>query len=76
MPDRQAQCWRHPAAWDGAGVWDQLHAHLLNKLRSKIQTEVTGGDRLFPCPGRTLWAAGVLVENIAGHDPRDLFTSR
>jgi transposase len=28
-------CWRRLAAWNEAGVWDQLHQLLLNKLRSK-----------------------------------------
>ncbi|GGZ35151.1 hypothetical protein GCM10010365_64970 [Streptomyces poonensis] len=28
-------CWRRLAAWNEAGVWDQLHAMLLKKLRSK-----------------------------------------
>jgi transposase len=28
-------CWRRLAAWNEAGVWDQLHVMLLEKLRSK-----------------------------------------
>jgi transposase len=28
-------CWRRLAAWNEAGVWDQLHAVLLKELRSK-----------------------------------------
>lgn len=28
-------CWRRLAAWNEAGVWDQLHVLLLEKLRSK-----------------------------------------
>ncbi|MGW5505834.1 transposase [Streptomyces rochei] len=28
-------CWRRLAAWNDAGVWDQLHQLLLNELRSK-----------------------------------------
>ncbi len=28
-------CWRRLAAWNEAGVWDQLHQLLLNELRSK-----------------------------------------
>ncbi len=28
-------CWRRLAAWNEAGVWDRLHALLLEKLRSK-----------------------------------------
>jgi transposase len=27
-------CWRRPAAWNEAGVWDQLHLVLLKKLRA------------------------------------------
>ena len=27
-------CWRRPAAWNEAGVWDELHLVLLKKLRS------------------------------------------
>ncbi|GAU71624.1 putative transposase [Streptomyces sp. NBRC 110611] len=27
-------CWRRLAAWNEAGVWDQLHALLLKRLRS------------------------------------------
>ena len=32
-------CWRRLAAWNEAGVWDQLHAVLLKKLRSKNQLD-------------------------------------
>ncbi|MDQ0808431.1 transposase [Streptomyces sp. B3I7] len=32
-------CWRRLAAWNEAGVWDQLHQLLLNKLRSKDQLD-------------------------------------
>jgi transposase len=32
-------CWRRLAAWNEAGVWDQLHQPLLNKLRSKNQLD-------------------------------------
>ncbi|WP_327666440.1 MULTISPECIES: IS5 family transposase [unclassified Streptomyces] len=32
-------CWRRLAAWNEAGVWDQLHRLLLNKLRSKNQLD-------------------------------------
>ncbi|MGW7283325.1 IS5 family transposase [Streptomyces sp. NPDC054844] len=32
-------CWRRLAAWNEAGVWDQLHALLLKKLRSKNQLD-------------------------------------
>ncbi|KPI08268.1 putative transposase IS4/IS5 family [Actinobacteria bacterium OK006] len=28
-------CWRRLAAWNEAGVWDQLHVQLVEKLRSK-----------------------------------------
>ena len=28
-------CWRRLAAWNEAGVWDELHLVLLKKLRSK-----------------------------------------
>ncbi|MFJ6728378.1 IS5 family transposase [Streptomyces sp. NPDC091281] len=27
-------CWRRPAAWNGAGVWEKLHVVLLKKLRA------------------------------------------
>lgn len=30
-------CWRRPAAWNEADVWDQLRVVLLEKLRSKNQ---------------------------------------
>ncbi|GAA4020204.1 hypothetical protein GCM10022232_75970 [Streptomyces plumbiresistens] len=46
VPDRQElgfgsgmTCWRRLAAWNEAGVWDQLHQLLLNKLRSKNQLD-------------------------------------
>jgi transposase len=32
-------CWRRLAAWNEAGVWDQLHRLLLNELRSKNQLD-------------------------------------
>ncbi|WP_189716187.1 transposase, partial [Streptomyces phaeofaciens] len=32
-------CWRRLAAWNEAGVWDQLHQLLLNRLRSKNQLD-------------------------------------
>ena len=32
-------CWRRLAAWNEAGVWDQLQQLLLNKLRSKNQLD-------------------------------------
>ncbi|MEU9397486.1 IS5 family transposase [Streptomyces sp. NPDC048324] len=32
-------CWRRLAAWNEAGVWDELHQLLLNKLRSKNQLD-------------------------------------
>ncbi|MFD9441900.1 IS5 family transposase [Streptomyces sp. NPDC060006] len=32
-------CWRRLAAWNEAGVWDQLHVLLLEKLRSKNQLD-------------------------------------
>jgi transposase len=32
-------CWRRLAAWNEAGVWDQLHQLLLYKLRSKNQLD-------------------------------------
>jgi transposase len=32
-------CWRRLAAWNEAGVWDQLYQLLLNKLRSKNQLD-------------------------------------
>ncbi|MGW7068746.1 IS5 family transposase [Streptomyces sp. NPDC054855] len=32
-------CWRRLAAWNEAGVWDELHAVLLEKLRSKNQLD-------------------------------------
>ena len=31
--------WRRHAAWNEAGLWDQLHQLLLNKLRSKNQLD-------------------------------------
>ncbi len=45
-------CWRRLAAWNEAGVRDQLHQLLLNELRSKNQLDRTGGDRLLPRTGR------------------------
>ncbi|PPS91010.1 hypothetical protein BZZ08_00608 [Streptomyces sp. MH60] len=32
-------CWRRLAAWNDAGVRDQLHVLLLKKLRSKYQVD-------------------------------------
>ncbi|WP_237552767.1 IS5 family transposase [Streptomyces sp. SID5789] len=32
-------CWRRLAAWNEAGVWDQLHQLLLNELRSNNQLD-------------------------------------
>lgn len=32
-------CWRRLAAWNDAGVWDQLHQLLLNELRPKNQLD-------------------------------------
>ncbi len=32
-------CWRRLAAWNEAGVWDQLHLVLLKKLRSAKQLD-------------------------------------
>ncbi|WSM29653.1 IS5 family transposase [Streptomyces sp. NBC_00271] len=32
-------CWRRLAAWNEAGVWDQLHVVLLKELRSKNQLD-------------------------------------
>lgn len=32
-------CWRRPAAWNEAGVWDRLHAVLLTKLRAARQLD-------------------------------------
>ncbi|CAM5668776.1 hypothetical protein SATRM34S_07088 [Streptomyces atroolivaceus] len=32
-------CWRRLAAWNEAGIWDQLHALLPKKLRSKNQLD-------------------------------------
>lgn len=32
-------CWRRLAAWNEAGVWDELHVVLLEKLRSKNQLD-------------------------------------
>ncbi|MFF3260286.1 IS5 family transposase [Streptomyces sp. NPDC002932] len=46
-------CWRRPAAWNEAGVWDRLHVVLLQKLRAAKQLDwFPGGDRLQPCAGR------------------------
>ncbi len=36
---RGKTCWRRLAAWNEAGVWDQLHQLLLNELRSKNQLD-------------------------------------
>jgi hypothetical protein len=33
------RCWRRLAAWNEAGVWDQLHQLLLHRLRSKNQLD-------------------------------------
>ncbi|MEU0947253.1 IS5 family transposase [Streptomyces canus] len=47
-------CWRRLAAWNEAGVWDQLHQLLLNKLRSKNQLDWSRAVIYSsPCPGRT-----------------------
>jgi transposase len=35
-------CWRRLVAWNEAGVWDQLHQLLLNKLRQKNQLDCRG----------------------------------
>ncbi|MET7276529.1 transposase [Streptomyces flaveolus] len=32
-------CWRRLAAWNEAGVWDQIHQLLLNELQSKNQLD-------------------------------------
>lgn len=32
-------CWRRLAAWNEAGVWDQLHVLLLEELRSNNQLD-------------------------------------
>ncbi|MFJ9130363.1 IS5 family transposase [Streptomyces sp. NPDC102340] len=32
-------CWRRPAVWNEAGVWDELHLVLLKKLRSAGQLD-------------------------------------
>ena len=46
-------CWRRLAAWNEAGVWDELHLVLLEKLRLEEPAGlVAGGDRLLPRPGR------------------------
>jgi hypothetical protein len=42
-------CWRRLAAWNEAGVWDQLHGLLLKEPTRLVE----GGDRLVPRPGRT-----------------------
>ncbi|MEC7050769.1 IS5 family transposase [Streptomyces violaceochromogenes] len=46
-------CWRRLAAWNEAGVWDQLHALLLKKLRSKNQLDWSRAVIDSPRPGRT-----------------------
>ncbi|CAM5246344.1 IS5 family transposase ISBugl2 [Streptomyces alboniger] len=50
-------CWRRLAAWNEAGVWDELHLVLLKKLRvaKKLGQAglVAGGDGLLPCAGRS-----------------------
>ncbi|WP_184567377.1 IS5 family transposase [Streptomyces paradoxus] len=58
-------CWRRLAAWNEAGVWDQLHQLLLNRLRSKNQLDwsravidsshvraARRGPKAGPAPGR------------------------
>ncbi|MCX5328446.1 MULTISPECIES: IS5 family transposase [unclassified Streptomyces] len=45
-------CWRRLAAWNEAGVWDQLHQLLLNKLRSKNQLDWSRAVIDSPRPGR------------------------
>jgi transposase len=37
--DSGMTCWRRLAAWNEAGVWDQLHLVLLKKLRSAKQLD-------------------------------------
>ena len=32
-------CWRRLAAWNKAGVWDELHLVLLEKLRAAKQLD-------------------------------------
>ncbi|WP_455431783.1 IS5 family transposase [Streptomyces flaveolus] len=46
-------CWRRLAAWNEAGVWDQLHQLLLNKLRSKNQLDWSQAVIDSPRPGRS-----------------------
>jgi transposase len=47
-------CWRRLAAWNEAGVWDQLHAVLLRQAALEEPAGlVPGGDRLLPRPGRS-----------------------
>ncbi|MFF7769047.1 transposase [Streptomyces massasporeus] len=42
-------CWRRLAAWNEAGVWDQQHVVLLEKLRSADKLDwFPGGDRRRP----------------------------
>ncbi|WTQ10429.1 IS5 family transposase [Streptomyces sp. NBC_00228] len=45
-------CWRRLAAWNEAGVWNQLHQLLLNRLRSKNQLDWSRAVIDSPCPGR------------------------
>ncbi|WP_333754145.1 IS5 family transposase [Streptomyces sp. IBSBF 3352] len=39
--------WRRLAAWNEAGVWDQLHQLLLNNAAEEPAGLVAGGDRLL-----------------------------
>ncbi|WP_435810678.1 IS5 family transposase [Streptomyces mirabilis] len=44
-------CWRRLAAWNEAGVWDQLHVVLLTELRSKNQLDWSRAVIDSPRPG-------------------------
>ncbi|WP_436845574.1 IS5 family transposase [Streptomyces shenzhenensis] len=44
-------CWRRLAAWNQAGVWDQLHVLLLKKLRSAGKLDWSRAVIDCPCAG-------------------------
>ncbi|WP_405785725.1 IS5 family transposase [Streptomyces sp. NBC_01367] len=46
-------CWRRLAAWNEAGVWDQLHLVLLKKLRVARKLDWSRAVIDSPCQGRS-----------------------
>ncbi|WP_435841626.1 IS5 family transposase [Streptomyces collinus] len=46
-------CWRRLAAWNEAGVWDQLHLVLLKKLRAAKKLDWSRAVIDSPCAGRS-----------------------